>query len=424
MGIEGGSVDYARPEQAARKKRRRMVLAGAVVLGITVLTGFLMLLKPAAPSVDRRSLWIGTVQRGAMDCDVRGPGKLVPQEIRWIPAASTGRVDQILVQPGAAVSATALLLVLSNPDVVQAARSADWNLRTERARLSDLRARLQSDEMSQQSHAASVHADSEEARLNADAEEALSKEGLVADLTLRIAESRSKEAHLCDALEQNRLALFAQSMKAQIAAEEAKVAQAKEVAALRRSQAEALEVRAGIDGVLQELPVEVGQQVQEGTILAKVARPDRLKAEIQVAETQARDIQPGQAATIDTHGATVDGHVVRISPMVREGTVNVEVALDGPPPRGARPDQSIEGTIHLAHLEDVLTVGRPASIGDGSDVSLFKLVDGGKAAVRVPVRLGRVSVSAIQILRGLSVGDQVILSDMSEYDGTNRVRIR
>ncbi len=416
-------MDVARVGIRATKVRRRAWTAAGGIIAVILVTAFLMSLKPAEPSVDRRSLWIGTVKRGTLDCSVKGPGTLLPKDIRWIPAASDGPVERILVQPGAAVSKDTVLLTLSNSEMVQEASTAEWQYRREKAQLEDLRARLQSQEMDVRSASAKAVADCEEARLTAEADEALAKDGLVASLSLKIAEARRKEAEARKAFEEKRLALFKESIRAQLAAEEAKVAQAKDNAAMRKKQVEGLKVRAGIAGVLQELPVEIGQRVSIGSILAKVARPDLLKAQIQIAETQAGDIRPGQRAVVDTHNARVPGHVVRVSPAVHDGTVSVEVALDGPPPKGARPDQNVEGTIELAHLDDVVTLGRPALSGDGGTLSLFRLVDGGKNAVRTVVKIGRTSVDAVQVLAGLKPGDKVILSDMSQYDAVNRVRI-
>ncbi len=416
-------MDIARSGQKAARLKRRAGIAAGAGAAVVIVTIVLMSLKPAVPSVDRRSLWIGTVKKGSLECSVKGPGTLVPEDIRWIPAASNGRVDRILVQAGAAVSENTVLLTLINSDLVQEARTAEWRYREEEAQLADLRARLQSEEMNVRAAFTTAGADYEEAHLTAEANEALSKDGLVAGLTLKISEARRKEAQARKAFEERRLALAKESAEAQLAAEKAKVAQAGDLAALKKKQVEALKVRAGIDGVLQELPVEIGQRVATGAILAKVARPDRLKAEIEIAETQASDVRPGQHAVVDTHNALVPGHVVRVSPAVHDGTVSVEVDLDGPPPRGARPDQNVEGTIELAHLEDVLTVGRPAVGGEGSTVSLFRLVDGGKNAIRTTVKVGRTSVDAVQVLGGLKPGDKVILSDMSQYDAVNRVKI-
>ncbi len=406
----------------ARRKRRVWIVTGSIV-AVILLTVVLMSLKPAVPSVDRRSLWIGTVKRGPLECSVKGPGTMVPDEVRWIPAASDGRVERILVQPGAAVSKDTVLLTLSNSELVQEASTAEWQYRREQAQLKDLRARLQSEEMNVRSASAKAGADCEEARLTAQADEALAKDGLVAGLTLKIAEARQKEAQALKAFEEKRLALFKESTRAQLTAEEAKVAQAMDSAVLRKKQVEGLKVRAGIAGVLQELPVEIGQRVATGAILAKVARPDRLKAKIEVAETQVGDVKAGQRAIIDTHNALLSGHVVRVSPAVHDGTVSVEVALDGPPPKGVRPDQNVEGTIELAHLDDVVTVGRPTGSGNEGSISLFKLVDAGRSAVRTTVKIGRVSVDVVQVLDGLKPGDKVILSDMSQYDAVNRVKI-
>src|SRR5437762_5869975 len=422
-------MDIARPDQA-RKKRRRRILYSVAGLGVLVLiTIGLSRLKPAAPLVENP--WPDTVKRGEMLRQVRGNGALVPEEILWIPTLSAGRVERILVLPGAAVKADTVLVELSNPDVEQAAFEAEWQVKAGEAELANLRVQLDTTRLNQQSAVAIAQASHNSAKLDFEVNDELSKVGLVPGLTLKQSKAKAEELASLLEIEQERLKISADAAKAQLAVQEAKVSQLQAQLQLRRHQVEALKIRAGIDGVLQKLGdaaatsmLQEGQQLAPGANVARVANPARLKAEIKVAETQAKDIQFDQRAEIDTRNGVIPGHVIRIDPAVQNGTVTVGVALDGPLPKGARPDLSVDGTIQLERLDNVLYVGRPVQAQPESTILLFKIVDGGKEAVRVPVKLGRTSVSAIVVLDGLQVGDQVILSDMSAYDAYARVRLK
>ncbi|MCS6805933.1 MAG: efflux RND transporter periplasmic adaptor subunit [Acidobacteriota bacterium] len=416
-------MDIPRPS-VARRKRLRRALYGLIGLGLIVLiTVGVSRLKPAPPSVERATVWIDTVKRGPMLRQVRGLGTLVPEEIRWIPAATEGRVERRLVQPGAVVKSDTVLLELSNPELEQAALEAKMQLRAAEAEYTNLRVQLESQLLTQRAQAAAVQAEYHQAKLQAEANEELAKDHLISDLILKLSQVRAEELSTRFEIEQKRLAIMAESVKAQLAVQQARVEQLRALYELRRSQVEALHVRAGTGGVLQQVLVEVGQQVTPGTNLARVADPTRLMAQIRIPETQAKDVQIGQTAAIDTRNGIVPGRVVRIDPAVQNGTVTVDVALEGPLPKGSRPDLSVDGTIEIERLEDVLYVGRPAFGQEKSTVGLFKLINGGREAVRVPVKLGRSSVNTIEILDGLQPGDQVILSDMSAWDAFDRIRL-
>lgn len=354
---------------------------------------------------------------------VRGLGTLVPEDIRWVPAASEGRVERIAVQPGTTVSADTVVLELSNPEVAQTALQADGDLRAADAGLAELKVRLQNQRLDLQSSVARVEAESALARSQVEADQQLAAQGLVASLTLKTSQTRAAEADKRLAIERERLEISGGSVNAQLAVQQAVVEQRRAMARLRRSQLEGLKVRAGMDGVLQQVPVEVGQGVAPGTNLARVAQPGKLKAVVRVAETQARDVQPGQKAEVDTRNGVVAGHVSRIDPAAQGGTVTVDIALEGPLPKGARPDLTVDGTIELERLTGVLYVGRPAQgPGEGS-VGLFVLQPGTAEALRRKVRLGRASVNTVEILEGLREGEQVILSDTSQWDAFDRIRL-
>ena len=420
-------MDIPRPELARRRRHRRIVFTTAALVVLGVVTVGLSRLKPAAPSVDRAQIWPDTVKRGDIPREVRGNGTLVPQEIHWIAASTPGRVESIRVLPGAAVKAETVIVELSNPEVDQAAFDAEWQLKGAEAQLNKLRVQLETESLSEASLAAQLKADCSVAKLDAEADAILVAEKLVDRLTA--ARSRTKADQLsqrCE-LEDKHLEIMVESHKAQVVAQEAELARSRAVLALKRKQVADLKVRAGVDGVLQRLgdheQLQEGQQIVMGANLARVANPARLKAEVKVVETQAKDIALGQKATVDTRNGIVNGHVVRIDPAVQNGTVTVDVVLDEALPKGARPDLSVEGTILLERLTNVLYVGRPVHGQSDSTVGLFKLVNGGKEAVRVPVKLGRSSVNTIEILQGLEVGDTVILSDMSQWDAHDRVRL-
>lgn len=417
-------MDIPRP-QAKRKRRIRLVLYSVVGLGaLPLITLGLSRLKPAPPSVDRGTVWPDTVKRGPMLLQVRGLGTLVPQEILWIPAPIDGRVERRLVLPGSTpVEANTVLLELDNPELRQSTLDAEWQVKAAEAQLNSLRAQLESQLMDQRATAATVQSDYRQAELQAETDEKLAKLGLGAELKVAISKAKAEALATRNEIEKNRVDVSQKSVEAQIAAQQARVEQLRALYELKRSQLESLHVRAGAEGVLQELPVEVGQRVPAGTILAKVAQPTRLKAQLKIAETQAKDVQIGQSASVDTHNGVISGHVVRIDPAVLNGTVTVDVKLEGSLPKGARPDLSVDGTIELERLDDVLYVGRPAFGQPNSTVSLFKLEDDGKTASRVQVKVGRTSVNTIEIQGGLKVGDVVILSDMSRWDGFDRIRL-
>ncbi len=417
-------MDIPRQKKVARNRRLRHVMYGALALvAVAVVTVGLSRLKPAAPSVDRSTVWIDTVKRGPMLRQVRGLGTLVPEQIRWIPAPAEGRVENILVQPGVEVMPGTVLMELVNPQLAQEAQDAEFQVQAIEADLANLRVRLESDRMTQQAAVASIQAEYNQARLQLDTDEALARDGLIPELNLRLSRVRVEELANRLRIERERVNVNRRSAQAQITAQQARVAQLRALASLRRTQVASMRVIAGTAGVLQQIPVQVGQQVTPGTNLARVADPTSLKAEIRIAETQVRDIALGQPASIDTRNGIVPGRVVRIDPAVREGTVTVDVALDGPLPQGARPDLSVDGTIELERLTDVLYVGRPAFGQGQSTVGMFRLEDGGREAVRVQVRLGRSSVNTIEILDGLREGDQVILSDTSAWDSYDRIRL-
>ena len=426
-------MDIPRPDQA-RKKRRRRILYSVGGLGVLVLiTIGLSRLKPAAPLVE--NAWPDTVKRATSEMpflrQVRGNGTLVPEEILWIPTLNAARVERILVLPGATVKADTVLVELRNPEVEQAAFDAEWQLQAASAELANLRVQLDTQRLNQQAAVAVAHANYNSAKLEFEVNEELSKAGLVPALTLKQSKAKAEELAKLLEIEQERLKISADAANAQLAVQDAKVSQVRAQLALKRRQVEALKIRAGIDGVLQKLgdaaattTLQEGQQLAPGATVARVANPAKLKAEIKISETQAKDVTFDQKSEVDTRNGVIPGHVVRIDPSAQNGTRTVDIALDGPLPKGAVPDLSVDGTIQLERLEDVMYVGRPVQAQSESTISLFKVVDGGREAVRVPVKLGRTSVSAIEVIDGLQVGDQVILSDMSAYDAFGRVRLK
>jgi len=416
-------VDIARPSQARKKKIRRILIASGTLAAVLLITAGLSRLRPAAPSVDSATLVIDTVKRGPMLRNVRGLRTLVPEEVRWIPAISEGRVERLVVLAGTPVKADTVILELSNPELELQALDAESQLRAAEAALTELKVRLESQHLDQEAAAARVKADFHQAKLRADADGELSKNGLIADINLKVSQVTAEELGNRNRIEQKRLEISDEAIRAQMAVQEAQVEQRRALARLRRRQFLDLKVRAGLDGVLQQLPVEVGQRVTPGTPLAKVAQPEKLKAVVKIAETQAKDILPGQKATVDTRNGVIDGHVARVDPAAQQGTVTVDIALDGALPKGARPELSVDGTIELERLEDVLYVGRPAQGQAESMVGLFRLDEGGKEASRVTVKLGRASVNTVQVLSGLEVGQRVVVSDTSAWDAFDRIRL-
>lgn len=417
-------MDIQRTGEAEKKKRRRIIWGAIALVAILLVTLGLGQLKPAAPTVDKATVWVDTVQRGPMQREVRGPGTLVAEDIRYVPAIVDGRIERIPALPGVTVTKDTLLLDMSNPDLEQNAAEAQSQLRAAQADYQDLKAKLDKDLLNEESLAVTAESQAQQAKLQAEADVKLAKDGLIPEITMK--KSSLQSASLNEAAETERKKVLQNklSAKAQLAAQEARVRQAQAVYELKRRQVEALHVRAGIDGVLQELPVQVGQKVAPGANLARVAQPDHLKAELKIPETQAKDVVIGQSAQIDTRNGIVSGHVSRVAPSVQDGTVTVDVRLDGGPlPKGARVDLSVDGTILIEKLDNVLYVGRPAYGQPNSKVQMFKLTDGDKEAVRVPVQLGRSSVNTIEIVGGLNVGDKVILSDTSAWDGHDRLRL-
>ena len=420
-------MDIARPD-ISRKKRRQRIVAVLVTLALlSLITIGLSRLKPALPAVDA-PVFTDTVKRGTMLREVRGNGTLVPVDIRWVPASSAGRIERILVEAGQPVKADTVLIELSDPALEQDAIGAQALLEVEEANLENLRVQVESQRLTQQAAVATAEANYNAARLDAEVNEDLGKSGLAPDLVVKQAKAKAVELRKLFEIETERLEMTPLSAKAQLAAQEAKVKQLRTQYQIKRQQVESLKVRAGIEGIVQRLgdtlPLQAGQQIAAGVNLARISNPVRLKAQIKIAETQTRDIAIGQSASIDTRNGIIPGHVSRVDPASENGTVTVDVALDGPLPRGARPDLSVDGTIQLDRLEDALFAGRPVNGQAESTISLFKVIEGGKGAVRVPVKLGRSSVSSIEILDGLRVGDQVILSDMSQYDRHDQVRLK
>jgi HlyD family secretion protein len=418
-------MDIARPEFRQQKRRRQILWSAVGLVCLTVVTVAVMRLKPAAPEVERSTVWTDTVKRGPMLRQVRGLGSLIPSQefIRQIPAETEATVVRIRMLPGSQVKADTILLDMSNPQVEQAAVDANLQLKESDAELQSLRVTLQSNLMTQKADAATVNADYTQAKLQADTDKALYDLGVISGLAYKNSKSKSDELTTRNDIEVERLVIAQRAIESQIAEQQAKVDQFRALAELKQEQLDALKVRAGIEGILTELPLQVGQHVLPGTMLAKVVQPNHLMAELKIPETQARDVQIGQPSVIDTHNGTVDGNVWRVDPAVQNGTVTVDVKLTGDLPQGARPDLSVDGTIDLERLDNVLYVGRPAFGEENSTISLFKLDPDGKGAVRVPVKVGRASVNSIQILEGLHEGDTVILSDMSRNDRDDRIRL-
>jgi HlyD family secretion protein len=416
-------MDIQRPDQSKARRKKRILYGAAAALALIGITILLARLKPAAPTVERNTVWIDTVKRGQMLRQVHGIGTLVPEEIRWIARNTQGRVDKIVLRPGATVTPDSVILILSNPDVQQAANAADSQLSGVEAELVNLKVQLESGVLAAESTAASAKADFEQSRLRAEVNDQLFKDGLVSSLDRQLSKVTADQAETRNSIEQKRFAFAKDSTAPQLAVKAAEVDRLRAQAKLRHDELDALTVRAGMNGVLQLLPVEVGAQVQPGTNLARVADPTRLKAEIRIAETQAKDIQIGQPAQIDTRNGIVDGKVARIDPSVQNGTVLVDVFISGELPKGARPDLSVDGTIELERLDNVIYVGRPQIGQEGSKVGLFKLDADGTYATRLQVTLGRSSVNTVEIVDGLQPGDRVILSDMAQWDANDRVKL-
>lgn len=414
-------MDIPRPERKREKRIRQTVISGGVVLLVVAGTLGVMRLEPAAPSVARASVWVDTVREGEMLREVRGPGTLEPREIRWIAAQTDGRVERVIVRPGAVVEADTVLVEMSNPDLMQQTEEARYALDAAQAEFEELKLQLENKQLDQRAALAGARAEYEGARLQAEAEKAAGS--VVPELQYKRSELLAQQLKVRMDIEKERLDQFADSMQAQIAARKARVAQAQNLYERRQEQVASLCVRAGTAGVVQQMLVESGQRLALGANIARIARPDDLQAELRVPETQARDVQIGQKVSVDTRNGIVPGHVVRIDPAVEGGTVQVDVELEGKLPQGARPDLSVDGTIEIERLSHVVYTGRPVNGQPNTTIGMFKLVDGGKYAVRVPVELGRTSVNAVEIMQGLSAGDEVILSDTSAWDDHDRIRL-
>jgi HlyD family secretion protein len=418
-------MDISRPDLKAKKRKRQALTIAVAVVVLAAVTFLVMRLKPAAPTVDRSTVWTDTVKQGPMVRQVRGLGTLVPREdaIRQIPVQTEATVVRILTLPGSIVKPDTILLELSDPTSTQQALDAELSLKSARADLSNVQVKVQSDLMAQKSAAATVNADYKQAQRQAQTDKSLYGLGVISGLAYNGSQGKADELSTRNNLEEQTVNINEKAIESQLAVQQAKVAQAQGIYELKKQQLDALKVRAGISGVLTSLPVVVGQHVTLGTMVAEVVQPNQLKAQLKIAETQARDIKFGQPASVDTHNGLADGTVSRIDPAVVNGTVTVDVELTGKLPDGARTDLSVDGTIDLERLKDVLYVGRPAFGNEESTISLFRLDPDGKGAVRVPVKVGRASVNAIQVLQGLHEGDTVILSDMSRYDTTDRIRL-
>ena len=416
-------MDVPRQGVVAKKRKRRIIIIAASAVGLILATFALSRLKPAAPSVDRSSVWIDTVKKGPMVRQVRGLGTLVPEEFRWLPTTTEASVEKILIWPGTKVESGDVILELTSPELEQSAHEAESKAKGAEAELASEKATLQRELLDQESKAAVAHSAYEQSKMERQTNDQLAKNGLVAELVYKTSKIKEEECQKTDDIEQKRWNFSRDSIEPQLASKQAAVDQANQLAKLKLDQVEALHVKAGMSGVLQALPVQVGQRVKPGDNLARVADPSKLKAQIKIAETQAKDIQPNQQAVIDTRNGVVKGHVKRVDPAVEQGTVTVDVAFDEELPKGARPDLSVDGTIELERLDNVVFVGRPAFGQESNTVGMFKLVAGSNEAVRTPVKLGKSSVNTIEILSGLNPGDQVILSDTSAWDSHERIRL-
>jgi HlyD family secretion protein len=422
-------MDVPRGKEVARKKLyRRIAFIVIIAAAVPLITWGLSRLKPAAPSVDRATVWIDTVKRGPMLREVRGLGTLVVEEFMWIPAASEGRVEKINFLPGAIVHPNDVVMTLSNPQMELDASSAEWQVKQADANFTNLKITLQTKQLAQKATTAQVKSDMTQAELQADRDKELTKLGLKSDLDTKLSVAKAEELEGRYKLSQEQLDISSQAIQAQLDAQKVQIEELKAAYELKKRLLDQLTIRAGTDGVLQQLgtsttPLEVGMRVSPGAILAKIAQPLKLKATLKIPETQAKDVLNGQVAAIDTRNGIIPGHVSRIDPASVNGTVDVDVKLEGALPDGARPDLSVDGTITIEKLADVVYVGRPVIGQAGAKVGLFKLDPDGKEAQRVTVALGRSSVNTIEIVDGLKVGDQVILSDMSAQDAYNRIRL-
>jgi HlyD family secretion protein len=419
-------MDIARPEFKERKRRKQIAIAAGIVVVVAVLTFIVFRLRPAAPTVERGTVWTDAVKRGSMLRQVRGIGSLVPSQesVLQIPAETEATVVRIRMLPGSNVKPDSILLEMSNSQVEQAAVDAHLQWKAAEAEYQSQRRKLESEYMTQKAGAATVKADYSQAQLQSQTDKALFDLGVISGLAYKNSKGKADELTIRNGLADQSLDSQQKAIDAQLAEQQAKVDQMRVLAELKQKQLEALKVRAKIEGVLVDLPLHVGEHVAPGAMLAKIIQPNHLMAELKVAETQARDVQIGEPASVDTHNGVIPGSVMRVDPAVQNGTVTVDVKLTGEMPRGARPDLSVDGTIDLERLDNVLYVGRPAFGQENSTISLFKLDGDGKDALRVPVKVGRASVNSIQVVEGLHEGDTVVLSDMSRWDNTDRIRLQ
>lgn len=420
-------MDIARPDLIRRRRRLRILWSGVGLGAVAIISLLISRMEPAVPSVERGTLWTNAVQHGEMLRQVRGNGTLVPEQIQFVQAETGGTVERIFIQPGAEVHPDSIIMELSNPELRQQAFDAEWAVRAAEAQLTKLKVSLESERLAQESALASLRADAKQAVLESRANEALAADGLVPAIEMERAKAKAEDLLARVDIEVRRLRFTGDSAQAQLAVQQAEVEKLRAVRDLRLRQVGSLAVKAGIEGVLSQLGdrevLQSGQRVAPSATLAKVVVPTRLKAEIRVPETQAKDVTRGQKVEVDTRNGLVPGRVVRVDPSVLNGTVLVEVQLEGALPKGARPDLSVEGTIEIERLQDVLYVGRPVQGQPGTTVGLFKVTENGTRAERVPVRLGRSSVSYIEVVGGLAAGDSVILNDMSQYDSHSKLRI-
>ncbi len=417
-------MDIAIPQNPRAKMIRRLVLAGIALLVVTGISYGLSRLRPAAPSVDGASLFSDTVKRGDMLRAVHGVGTLIPEDIQWIPALNTARVSKIVLRPGANVKPDSIILELSNPELERDTLDAEYQLKAAEAQYLSVKAQMGSDILNQKAAAASVRSEYEQAKIQHAVDEKLVAQHIGAEVTAQLSKVKADQLEIRAQLEEERAKTAEETANAKVAAEKSHVDQQRALYNLRRSQLDALHVRAGINGVLQLVPVEVGQSVAPGTNLARVADPKKLKAEIKIAETQANELTLGMKSTVDTRNGIVNGRVSRIDPSVQNGTVTVDVSFDGPLPNGARPDLSVDGTIEIENMKNILYVGRPAFGQPDTTVGLFKLTADGSEATRTTVKLGRFSVSSVEVRDGLREGDRVILSDTSAWSSYDRIRLK
>ena len=429
-------MDKPRGKDFARRRLIVRIVAGFLILsGGAGVTYGIRQLKPAAPTVEFSTVWPDTVKRGSMLRQVRGLGTLVPEQVLFIPAQTDGRIEKINLRAGQAVKPETVILELSNPELMQSAVESEYAVKAAEAALVDLRVTLESQGFDKESAAAGIRANYTEAQLKANRDEKLFKEGLVSQLDVKISTSKAKELAVQNSLEEKRLKIINKSVEAQIESKQVTIEQLRSLYTLKKQQIDQLRVRAGAPGILLQLgadpPVagqvpprlEVGQRVTAGAVLAKIAQPEKLKAELKITETEAKDIALGLPASIDTRNGVIPGKVIRIDPAAVSGTVTVDVALQGALPSGARPDLSVDGVIELERLDNVVYVGRPTLGQPNSTISLFRVDPDRKGASRVKVKLGRASVNTIEVLEGLRPGDQVILSDMNAWDSHDRIRL-